>query len=345
MRKYPTIDIAKLVLSVLVVILHVNPFGEAWGWIRFPITRIAVPLFFIISSFLFFEKIQDMENDFDKRNQLMRFCQRNLRLYITWFIVLLPITWHIRGYFNKSILELIKTIIVQFIFGSTFSVSWYIMALIIGTVLVYYLCKNMPGKIVAALGLILYMLCCLATNYRGLISTSGVLGTIIELYPTDIYLSFPASIIWIYLGKIISENKRRIQKINFGWRLAIGAVFLCVLYVEHHIIWGSEIAAENDCYFSLLLLCPWIFLVVLEIDFSARTNTKPIREISTIIYCSHRAFEWIYEAFFRKIRVDTGGIPGSVGLTVLVLASCLVLWAFICKVKNYRYFGWLKYLQ
>lgn len=345
MRKYPSIDFAKLLLSLLVVALHVNPFGENLGWLRFPITRIAVPLFFMISSFLFFEKLLNVENEFDKQKAVIHFCRRNLQLYAAWFVVLMPITCKIRGYFQKSILELLKTVTVQFIFSSTFSVSWYIMALVIGMLIVYYLCKYTSGRVAFVLGMAAYVLCCLATNYRELISDLRITGMIIRLYPADIYLSFPASIIWIYLGKIIAENKQWIERKILGKKRATGIIFFGILFLEHYVIQRYAIGAENDCYFSLLLVCPWLLSVIIGMDCPKLVNTKSMRETSTIIYCSHRAFEWIYEALFRLFQINTRSLSCSVGLFFLVMTSCFLLSAFINKVKTNRYCSWLRYLQ
>lgn len=49
-RNYDSIDVAKFVLSILVVAIHVRPFDGYAVFFR-PILRTAVPLFFLISSY------------------------------------------------------------------------------------------------------------------------------------------------------------------------------------------------------------------------------------------------------------------------------------------------------
>lgn len=345
MKKYPSIDIAKFILSIIVVVIHVNPFGEKFGWLRFPVMRVAVPLFFLISSFLLFSKLQTVEKEIDKQRAIRHFIQRNLQLYAAWFVILLPITCKIRGYLQKGFFELLRTIIVQFLFSSTFSVSWYIMALIIGTILVYYLCKYISDKVVVFLGLAAYVLCCLATNYRGLINNAGIAGVIVGMYPADIYLSFPASIIWICFGKIIAENKEWVHRKAFGMKCLLGILLFGILFLEHYMIQKFKLGAENDCYVSLILLCPWLFSVILKMPCTETLNTRLLRESSTIIYCSHRAFQWIYEAVFRRLNVQTSSVSGAAPLFLLVLLSCFCLYLFINKGKTIRGFSWLRYLQ
>ena len=57
-KTYVTIDIAKFIMAILVVAIHVRPFsGEAAFVYDDIVARIADPLFFQITAFLFFEKV------------------------------------------------------------------------------------------------------------------------------------------------------------------------------------------------------------------------------------------------------------------------------------------------
>ena len=57
-KTYGSLDVAKFVLSVVIIFLHINPLGEQYGYLAYPLVRIAVPLFFMISAFLLFTKIK-----------------------------------------------------------------------------------------------------------------------------------------------------------------------------------------------------------------------------------------------------------------------------------------------
>ena len=57
-KQYRAIDIAKFVMAILVVAIHVRPFTGQTAFVYDDIiARIADPLFFQITAFLFFEKI------------------------------------------------------------------------------------------------------------------------------------------------------------------------------------------------------------------------------------------------------------------------------------------------
>ena len=67
------LDLVKVILSIIVVGIHINPFGEYSG-LYYPICRIAVPLFFMISSYLLFSKLKNNSNS---KEVLVKFVKRN----------------------------------------------------------------------------------------------------------------------------------------------------------------------------------------------------------------------------------------------------------------------------
>lgn len=58
MKKYDIFDLAKFILSISIIALHTRVFSR----IIFPWVRLSVPLFFMISSFLFFERKQETDS-------------------------------------------------------------------------------------------------------------------------------------------------------------------------------------------------------------------------------------------------------------------------------------------
>lgn len=91
LKNYDVLDLTKLVLSIMIVAIHTSLFPN----ILYPWLRLAVPLFFIISSFLLFSKVNNVsltEKDIVVKNYIIR----QLKLYLFWFIILLPLTVIIR---------------------------------------------------------------------------------------------------------------------------------------------------------------------------------------------------------------------------------------------------------
>jgi len=163
MKVNKNIDILKYLISMMVIMIHVGYSYEL------PILRSAVPVFFIISSYLFFSKIQDLNNDIERKHYYYHFFKRALRLYLFWFIALLPFTIVVRGWYDMTFLNVLKEIAVGILFKSTFPASWYISAYVIGISISFYL-KKYEGA-AAIVGLVCYILSCLQSNYFYLFDT------------------------------------------------------------------------------------------------------------------------------------------------------------------------------
>ena len=145
LKRYDILDLAKFILSIMIVAIHTALFQTY----LFPWLRIAVPLFFMISSFLLFDRVN--ASSIDQKDQVIKnYFIRQLKLYLFWFIVLLPLTI----YFRKdwvigvdSIFHIITNIFSNTLFSSTFIASWFIVASIWATLIVYNASKKVNNKI------------------------------------------------------------------------------------------------------------------------------------------------------------------------------------------------------
>lgn len=199
-KNYNGIDVAKLVFGIMVVAIHtMGKYG------LYPFLRIAVPMFFCISSFLFFEKC-DGKND---SQRLKRFLFRNAKLYTFWFTVLLLPTLFIGGWLKGNLLVNAIRFIVKIFVGSTFAASWYIPALMICIGIIYWCCKKVPDWVMLFISFLVYVLCCIASNYCGFLPEASILFRAIIIYPGTIYNSFPVGLLWVTLGKCMANGGGR----------------------------------------------------------------------------------------------------------------------------------------
>lgn len=108
-KNYDALDLLKFIMSIMVVAIHTRLFED----VTFPWLRIAVPVFFMISSYFFFAKIRNTETVAQK-SALLNFTKRNLQLYLFYFVLLLPITLYHK-------LQLFKTIFFTY-FGRAYGI-------------------------------------------------------------------------------------------------------------------------------------------------------------------------------------------------------------------------------
>ena len=95
-KQYRAIDIAKFVMAILVVAIHVRPFTGQTAFVYDDIiARIADPLFFQITAFLFFEKIFAQISGNLRQGMFWRmlghYMKRILALYTAWFVIYAPV--------------------------------------------------------------------------------------------------------------------------------------------------------------------------------------------------------------------------------------------------------------
>lgn len=331
------LDLVKVILSIIVVGIHINPFGEYSG-LYYPICRIAVPLFFMISSYLLFSKLKNNSNS---KEVLVKFVKRNLKLYLFWLVLLFPIAYVYWEYYKYSFWDGILRFIKNFFFGSTFLASWYIMALIEGILIIYFLSKKFSNTLLLILSTFIYFICCLASNYYFILNyfPNKFISKLVDICAfgdLKIYNSFFAGLVWIVIGKMIA-----IYKVNFNQKksnIYILLISLVLLYAEHYIIQKYKLAAANDCYIMLLFLCPMIFLKILSINISIN-NAKLFRKFSTITYCTHFSIATVLDKTLYGIDFQFK----SLLIYSVVLLSCLLITFYINRIEDKKFMKILKY--
>ena len=143
----------KYVLSMLIVATHTSLFE---GYIT-PLVRLAVPAFFMISGYFFFSRINSCSSRQQQTAYLKKSVMHNLKLYLFWFILLLPLTLYIRQYHTMGLWKGLLHLVRDFCFGSTFQSSWYIIALITGFTIVLLLSYKLPQSALVILGVVFYI--------------------------------------------------------------------------------------------------------------------------------------------------------------------------------------------
>ncbi len=217
-------------MSILVVTIHTTPMELGLR----PIFRLAVPLFLsshYICSF---------------RNKVMFYWKRmNLKVLRN----LLGVIWncifwggHYFVAYNNSCKEMVYWLWnvnlcckMFFLFSSTFGASWFLMASLIGIVVVWALSKFFSDFWLLLIGSILYLSCCLFSNYYNAIESSSILKaySIYSSQISDPYNSFPVAFLFVVLGKDLSEKKIFVSNIILLLLISISFLFL---YCEYYFI-------------------------------------------------------------------------------------------------------------
>lgn len=329
-------DILKFIMSVFVVATHTGLFAPHLT----PLVRLAVPVFFVLSGYFFFSKINSFDAPNDKRAYLKKSVKHNLQLYSFWFIVLSPITFYIRDYFSGGVIKGALTLLHNFLLGSTFQASWYITALIIGIIILFFMSQRCNNLTFIVIGVLFYAIAVLSSNYEFIIRANE---TAYEAYCgfTDIFLlpcrNFFAGMIYLVLGKILAEEKKSTGTGKDAFMTLACFTGLTGEYLA--LYFGRVQIKDTDCFIMLPLtaffLCRWVLSLEIECSFG-----KTLRKLSTLSYCMHMAVFMCVGKFLSALDIIDFG-------NIIVFALTLVLtWGLsfiIIKLQEYKIFGFLKY--
>lgn len=279
------IDALKLLMSIAIVAMHSEVFvGSYWLLILYPWARLCVPLFFMVSAYFFFRKHPDGIG-------LGSFIGRIVRLYMFWFVATLPFTivyrmhiwWQDDGWLN-CIARFIRSVFL----GGTFGASWYLTALAIGVAFVSLVSRKFGEKIVWAVSLFSFLACAFTSNYWTLLPHDSQIITILETFNgwwPRIHNSFPASLIWICLGRFFGRN-------GIEWRfsrlrmigISVGAAG--ILWAEWICIYLLTKGCFRDIYLLLPPICIVVFLVIINIHCSIPYALE-MRRASVVLFLVH----------------------------------------------------------
>lgn len=330
-----TIDLMKLILSVFVVMIH----SEVDLWVFTPFLRMAVPLFFITSSYFFFKKINTCETAAQRSKALRKFLKRNLTLYVFWFVVLLPITLYVRkeAWFGGSLVQNVVAFFQSLLFNSTFRVSWYITALSIGMCMIYFLSRKIKPGVLVILTLPVYLLCCLFTNYNGLAQRSEFAMGFFEGY-ISIFLSmsnsFPVSLLWLSIGTVFARQEKNRDKKMLWTVIALSAAGLMAEYLlVTHFDWQTN----DDAYLMLIPLCWAVFALLKDVRLEWGAQYR-MGHVSTIIYTTHASVITVLGAVVHSFVPNDGGWLVFAGTMI----ACLCISVAVFWLEKYRATKWLR---
>ena len=292
---YPNLDIAKFFCALLVVTVHTAPLANSTVlgnfYLNHVIARIAVPLFFAMSGFLFFGSVV-FENGriaccAANHKQLLRAVWKNLCLYTIWSFLYLTIRlpeWYQTGWWG---IAAVKDWLHTFFLISSYYHLWYLLALIAALPMLYLLLLIVPVSKVWFIAAVLWVLECLTYSYYWIgVDRIPIVAFISEKMP----VVFAAALRAVPLMSIGAVRSRRSGKpANAG--ICIGAFLLCAL--EASILFFFT---PNEDKYSYLFTTPLITAAFLSVLIYGKQLSVPenwqyrLRDMSLLIYCVHPMF-------------------------------------------------------
>ncbi len=351
-RNYNAVDLAKFICALLVVTIHVNPFGSAdnamivWlsGVIRNWLARIAVPFFFAASGFFLYRKTSP--EDFSAK-ETKRYVLKLIRLYAVWTLIYSPLKMKAIIEDEHGIAYGILTYCKDILFVESYTHLWYFPALIFSVAVISFLLSRKVGLkkiLVGALGL--YAIGLLGQSWFGIIKP----------------LEFKAPELWHILRaaeQLINTTRNGLFEgllfvgmggyaAFYGFGLSqrkalIGfAVSFFLMLIEAVSLSYFDFPRDYNMYIFLVPSTWFAFGLTVNHHIAGNSAVfKTLRILSSLIFYIHLWVRWFIKYLFNK----TGFAIEKTGLLfVLTVAVSIVVSYAIYKLSDCERFKWLKKL-
>lgn len=340
-KQYRAIDIAKFVMAILVVAIHVRPFTGQTAFVYDDIiARIADPLFFQITAFLFFEKIfaqisGDLRQGMSWR-MLGHYMKRILALYTAWFViyapVVLPRTWRecgdVRGI--AGLAKMLLALLRKYWLSGYYGAMWFMTALLLAMPLVFILTKYLGPRLCLILSAPWFLLTVARLEYCSITDGWQVAG----YFDSAIYGIFgwygnglTYGFFFCALGMWIAYKRTLEGQKNNSREFALPSLIsFLLLVIEAYVIRDKGLGQSFGAMFFLIPTSYFLLQWLLNVDFweklgeKSRTWTDKIcghlRRLSILIFTIHYG---VMEGLQYLLGKYTGSVWNTTGLYLTVL--------------------------
>ncbi len=315
-----TIDIAKIIMAVLVVGIHTEPFAfNIWLDRIFGIaTRFCVPFFFVASSYFFFKG----------GKKVTSFAKRIYILYLIWSFIYLP--FDLALWSEMSIGEIF---LLLFWHGNSHAL-WYLAGSVVGLVITYALVKLFKGntKIVFAISVLMLILGCTVSTYAPLTGNIFPCSAIADTigYKNGIFYAFP----YMALGAMIADGTSKRKSEISPVKMASGLIVSVLLLAAESAVFTMYFNTQATVLWMSMLPCSYfLFMFLLSIRIPLKKETSLVlRKTSTLIYVSQFLF--------------ISALPSLSGFVLFIaVLLCTFLFSYaVIFISDKKYFRWMKYL-
>lgn len=324
---YDNLDILKYICAILIIILHLRPFLNSSNELDLAfnniVTRICVPIFFLITGYFVAKKEKD------NPNYINDYIKKTIPLYLVWSVIYIPVIIGtiiqnlplINAYLSNINILFILLIIVLFpvlllialIYTGVYYHLWYFPAIIFSLLLLNKWKKKFNIKYLLVISFILLMFGATET-YWGVLPDS--LKKLLVYYyniffTTRNFLFF--GLFYVVLGYYLGKKKDVYSKYCFE-KLIISIFFL----VFESILLHDTKRLNSNILISCIPLVYYLFISTIYIT-NNRINNFKLRKLSKYYYLIHPLVIYILSLTFK----DISNYPYFNTLVVLVITHII----------------------
>ncbi len=348
-KRMASLDVAKFVLSLLVIASHINPFehfGLYWSYgMKYYFVRLTVTIFILSSSLFCFRKTSEDAFDFQVP---LQYALKLLKLYVLWTALYIPrILFDCLEYPEGFLPGLLRS--VQEIFVSGYYHLWYLKSMAIAILLVgAALAKKVKVETLVIVGCLLYLVGQLADAYYGVLDYVPFLKPLVDGYlkvfftsRNGIFMAFP----YVAIGALFAYRPITIRMPAavlgyLGFKLLMLGEFFLLLKLKF---------PRDYCLFTCSIPASFfLFYIMLHTQIKATPLTKKLRTYTGLIYYVHPYVIFPVLPLFIKVielvlGVEEYEMHSMWQFVFVAIVTMIVSW-LIPILQKHRLFRWLKAL-
>lgn len=323
LRKYNSIDLMKIIMSICVVAIHTEPLNNCtnkWALNIFDsVVRMAVPFFFVVSGFLLASKFDDDFSSDHNIDIVKKTLIRIMKLYVLWTIIYLPMTMVHFLLEKKSILHNFVDFIRGFIFiGQQYNSwpLWYLLSTIYSLCLILLILKlKLNRKILLTIGFVFLIF---STGVSWFVSYTGTMPYSLTLVQKALSYTIVTGRIFtgaFYIPLGIYLQKKEMPVSICTTMLVLG--FILSIFTTSFVI---DIVL-------LVVSITGLFGVVVKWQLKDNSIYPILRRMSTVIYFVHM---YVWTGYYMIVyQTKTYGFDSFV---ITVVVSVLIAMSY-CWIK------------
>lgn len=338
MKQKSSLDIAKFLCAILVLIIHSDPVGSyskalSFGF-RNVICVVAVPFFFATSGYLLREKLGSLNTEGDQKQYMWKYLKRLVVIYLFWSAVYFPfvvVKWLRAGFGIGSVLEYVK----DFFFEGSYSTIWFLPALMSAALIYWLLRKRLSCKGVFFAGCGCYAVTLLLSSYYGVTARVPGLAQLGQLY----YGFFDSvkngvlfGLVFLALGGMISEYDgfSKMKKSHALLGCAGSALLICAEVAVYKVIGNTR---GIDTIASLLPFTFFALIFTLSVSVKTSPACMLLRKLSMLIFLTQRIPISVIDLFMENSVLATNTAVNFVAVTLATFAISFLILMLSKKIK------------
>ncbi len=329
--KYDAVDLVKFISCILVIAIHVKPFGNEESILNFffknYVSRVAVPLFFVFTGYFLFK---DNIAQFKIKHQLSKL----IKIYLIWSLIYAPMQIKGLAQYTDNGFKLFAFYIRDFFLTGSYYHLWYFPAIIFGIFFLYELKRFLKIRTIAGIAIGLYLIGLLGQSWYGLVevlhisAVQKIINLILSVCKTTrngLFEGFP----FIVLGMLVNHVRLKSNR-EKNMMLLSAIISFALVGVEIFTLDNVNFIHEYD---YCLMMFPTIFFFscyIVNTQISIGNTGIIFRNMSTLVYLLHIL---IYEVSKNVLAENGLGDVQFFIITVVVLLISNIIVSLSAKFK------------